>query len=201
MASGKRPFRGTSSIEVMNSILKDDPPELPQASPPSLDRIIRRCIEKQPERRFQSASDLGFALQSLPLSPARAERPIRTAWLKWAVLAAVALAAGAVYWFGVRPLRPSSPPERALRRLTDNPGLTTDAAISPDGKLVAYVRNGDIWVQQVDGGGLIRVTDDATGDLRPRHFLPMGLRSDFGARGAREEPSMSRRRSVERPGS
>jgi hypothetical protein len=70
--------------------------ELPPASPPSLHRIVRRCIEKQPALRFQSAADLGFALQSLalspvlPPSPARAERPKRRAWLKLAVLAAAA---------------------------------------------------------------------------------------------------------------
>jgi serine/threonine protein kinase len=71
MASGKRAFSGNSSIEVMNAILKDEPPELPAAAPPELGRIVRRCIEKQPSRRFQSVSDLGFALHSLsPPAPA-----------------------------------------------------------------------------------------------------------------------------------
>ncbi len=69
MASGKPAFRGTSSVEVMNSVLKDEPPELPPASPPALDRVVRRSIEKQPERRFHSAADLGFALNSLSASP------------------------------------------------------------------------------------------------------------------------------------
>jgi len=55
MASGKRALQRGSSIEVMNSILKDDPPELPPASPPALDRIVRRCcIEKH--RRAGSSS-------------------------------------------------------------------------------------------------------------------------------------------------
>ena len=74
MASGKPAFRGSSSVEVMNSILKDEPPELPPSSPPALDRIVRRCIEKEPARRFQWAADLGFALQSLSPSPKREER-------------------------------------------------------------------------------------------------------------------------------
>ena len=86
MASGKRAFSGVSSVEVMNSILKDEPPELPPASPPTLDRIVRRCIEKQPARRFQSAADLGFALNALsaPLLPGAAPR--HRAWLKWSAL-------------------------------------------------------------------------------------------------------------------
>src|SRR5271170_3033167 len=78
MASGKRAFTGTSSVEVMNSILKDEPPELPPASPPALDRIIRRCIEKQPARRFQSAADLGFALNSVSAALSPSEIPRTT---------------------------------------------------------------------------------------------------------------------------
>src|SRR5271170_3058721 len=69
MACGKRAFSGASSVEVMNSILKDDPPELPPTSPPALDRIVHRCIEKEPSLRFQGAADLGFALGTLAISP------------------------------------------------------------------------------------------------------------------------------------
>src|SRR5206468_12994287 len=65
MASGKPAFRGNSSIEVMNSILNDEPTDLPPALPLALDRIVRRCLEKQPSRRFQSAADLSFALNSV----------------------------------------------------------------------------------------------------------------------------------------
>src|SRR5262245_30638439 len=68
MLGGRRPFSGASSVEVMNAILKEEPPELVETKgkiSPTLDRIVRRCLEKQPERRFQSASDLGFALEAL----------------------------------------------------------------------------------------------------------------------------------------
>ena len=160
MASGKRAFTGGSSVEVMNSILKDEPPELPPASPPALDRIVRRCIEKQPERRFQSAADLGFAMNSLALTPKREKGSKHREWFKWSALLALSVAVGAVYWLGVHPRMPSAPSEFTFRRLTNNPGFTASGGISPDGKLVAYVRNGDIWVQQVDGGGLIRITND-----------------------------------------
>src|ERR1700735_3126530 len=54
MVSGKRAFTGDSSVEVMSAILKQEPPELDAALPPVLDRIIRRCLEKKPEERFQS---------------------------------------------------------------------------------------------------------------------------------------------------
>ncbi|MGA7410798.1 MAG: protein kinase [Bryobacteraceae bacterium] len=120
MASGKRAFSGTSSVEVMNSILKDEPPDLPPASPPTLDRLVRRCIEKQPERRFQSAADLGFALQPLSLSPKVEKLPKPRAWLKWAALAAAAVAGmgAALFWL----IRPIPPP-----RITGTVQITNDS--------------------------------------------------------------------------
>jgi hypothetical protein len=52
----------------MNAILKEEPRELTETKakiPPQLEKIVRRCLEKTPERRFQSTSDLGFALEAL----------------------------------------------------------------------------------------------------------------------------------------
>ena len=65
MVSGKRAFAGDSAVEVMNAILKQEPPDLDAALPPVLERMIRRCLEKKPEERFQSALDLAFALESI----------------------------------------------------------------------------------------------------------------------------------------
>ena len=68
MLAGQRAFHGDSSVEVMNSILKQDPPELAESGlnvSLGLQRIVQRCLEKRPDARFQSASDLAFALDSL----------------------------------------------------------------------------------------------------------------------------------------
>src|SRR5664279_5423143 len=67
MVTGKRPFQGDSSIEVMNAILKDDLPELDEALkvPPAVERILRTCLEKEPAGRFHSAHDLAFALEGI----------------------------------------------------------------------------------------------------------------------------------------
>src|SRR4029453_10639524 len=68
MLSGKRTFAGDSAVEVMNAILKEEPPELSETNSklsPQLEKIVHRCLEKKPERRFQTASDLGFALECL----------------------------------------------------------------------------------------------------------------------------------------
>ena len=68
MISGKRAFQKLSSIDTMSSILNEEPPPLTQvapSAPPGLERVVQRGLEKNPEQRFQSASDLGFALQAL----------------------------------------------------------------------------------------------------------------------------------------
>lgn len=79
--TGKRAFQKPTSVETMNAILHEDPPAISQlmsSIPPGLHRVVNRCLEKNPERRFQSASDLAFALESSPDSgglPASAVGP------------------------------------------------------------------------------------------------------------------------------
>ncbi|MBL8203565.1 MAG: serine/threonine-protein kinase [Blastocatellia bacterium] len=68
MLGGQRVFTGESQVDVMHAILRTDPPDLSETNAkvsPQLDKIVRRCLEKQPERRFQTASDLGFALEAM----------------------------------------------------------------------------------------------------------------------------------------
>ncbi len=67
MLSGNRPFLGDSAIDTMHAILRDDPPEIaPELGlPPAMERILRRCLEKDPDARFQSAQDLSFQLENL----------------------------------------------------------------------------------------------------------------------------------------
>ena len=69
MLVGKKAFHGESAADVMSAILQQEPPEISETNskiPAQLEKIVRRCLEKKPERRFQSASDLGFALEALP---------------------------------------------------------------------------------------------------------------------------------------
>lgn len=102
MVAGLRAFRGESSVETMNAILKEDPPPIPGNVPPALERVIRRCLEKAPDERFESARDLSFALEALAaLSSASGPEPALTVqnkrfWPMAAILtlAGLALAAG-----------------------------------------------------------------------------------------------------------
>src|SRR5271163_2816017 len=68
MLAGKRAFQRPTPSETMTAILNEDPPGISQiapTTPPGLQRIVHRCLEKNPEQRFQSASDLAFALEAL----------------------------------------------------------------------------------------------------------------------------------------
>jgi len=68
MVTGKQPFRKATSAETMAAILNEEPSSVSQltpATPPGLERVVHRCLEKNPEQRFQSASDLAFALEAL----------------------------------------------------------------------------------------------------------------------------------------
>jgi TolB-like protein/Tfp pilus assembly protein PilF len=110
MLSGQRAFRGDSRIETLHAILKEHPPDIASLRrdvPAGLDRLVRRCLEKAPASRFQSARDLVFALETLsavpvdgPAAPPASTRGRRTVtWIAVAIVAIAALAgAGALRW-------------------------------------------------------------------------------------------------------
>jgi hypothetical protein len=106
MLAGKRAFEKSTSAETMTSILNDDPPAIAQikTAPPGLQRVVHRCLEKSPEHRFQSSSDLAFALEALSDSgsgPAVAvTRSSRSRWL-WVMAAGgvVVVAALLIAWW------------------------------------------------------------------------------------------------------
>ena len=147
MLSGQRAFRGDSSIETMNAILKEEPPELSgtgRSMPPGIDRIVRHCIEKNPALRFQSARDLAFDLESLSeasgataptLSHARAKR--RGLSLPATIL--LALAAATLAYVAGRGGKPSPP---TFQRLTFRAGTVYTARFAPDGQTIVY---GGAW--------------------------------------------------------
>src|SRR6202158_373090 len=93
MPTGRRAFKRETSAETMAAILREEPPELNDSGwqgPQALQRILVRCLEKNVERRFQSASDLAFAIESLSgsSSGASATRSVeppkaRRMWLPW----------------------------------------------------------------------------------------------------------------------
>jgi eukaryotic-like serine/threonine-protein kinase len=146
MLSGRRAFQRDTAAETMTAILKEDPPELTQLTPvaPGLERIVRRCLEKQPAQRFQSAKDLAFALEALSGSSAPSgaiaalaaddkHKPRR--WITAAAAALLAFVAASVLaWF----LRPAPVPPAEFKQISFDPGMITRARIAPDGKTIVY---------------------------------------------------------------
>src|SRR5271170_7812623 len=111
MLAGKRAFQKPTSPETMTAILNEDPPGISQVAtnlPPALQRVVHRCLEKNPEQRFQSASDLAFALDALSdpgaSSSANAANVVTGAGPRWkiivpTVVAVLALSIGGYFVF------------------------------------------------------------------------------------------------------
>lgn len=150
MLTGKRAFKRDTSAETMTAILREEPPELTETGwqgPLGLQRILARCLEKNVERRFQSASDLGFAIESLSgssISQGVAQVKTSRSWIPWTAVALGALLLGAAALLAGRwSVRQSSPPK--FTRLTYEKGYTSNARFAKDGETVVYSAqwNGD----------------------------------------------------------
>jgi Tol biopolymer transport system component len=145
MLSGVRAFRRDTSAETMTAVLKDDPPELSDPAhlvSPALERIVRRCLEKNPEQRFQSARDLSFALSALSGTEASAVAralsvPRRKPWLLWASIAAALIAVAAVTWFVARRPAPTTRIQFAMA-VPDEMSIS-HMALSRDGTMLVFV--------------------------------------------------------------
>ncbi len=158
MLFGQRAFRRDTSAETMTAILKEDPPELSltgKTISPALERIVRRCLEKKPLQRFQSARDLAFSLEgltgvsstsatSVSAGAAVAATERKTLGKRIATLAArallLALVAAGIWMLGARSRSPSLP---TYHQLTFDRGLVYAAHFAPDGRSIYYSASWD----------------------------------------------------------
>lgn len=163
MLTGKQAFSGESSAEIMNAIAKEDPPDFASSGrrvPPALELVVNHCLEKNPDDRFQSARDLGFALEALTSpsdsgSPASV-RPLKRYRVRWGHVAAAAvcgLVVGAAFTFWLARPAPAEPP--TFRYLTYS-GHDYSPAASRNGRFIAFTSDRDgrprIWLKQLPGG-------------------------------------------------
>jgi Tol biopolymer transport system component len=168
MATGKKAFSGATQASLISAILRDEPQPISQVqpmSPPTLDRIVRTCLAKDPEERWQSAGDVGKELRwiaegsqvgtvAIPVAHRR-----RRDWFAWAAAGLLLLAtvflgnevrrlrtgghAGAVHSF-------LDPPEKTTFRLTGDD--SAPIAISPDGERAVFGAGGKLWLQSLAAG-------------------------------------------------
>lgn len=176
LMTGRRAFQKPTPAETMTAILNDDPPEISQIAtsvPPSLQRVVHRCLEKMPERRFQSTADLRFALEALSGSelairdglrqrPAAVAEPMASRAKQYAVLIAgfVLLAAGlAAYKFWAR-----SSGTGKVKQISQWNKPMRYARLSPDGHVVAFVSPTagveEVFLMLTAGGEPLQLTKD-----------------------------------------
>ncbi|PWT92594.1 MAG: hypothetical protein C5B55_06040, partial [Blastocatellia bacterium] len=186
MLAGRRAFRGDSAIETLNAILKEDPPDLTTTNvniPPALERVVWHCLEKNPERRFQSAKDVAFAIESLSGATSHTSQETVTqlsrlkptqGWsrerLIWMSVCALLLASVAVlgFLYSTR----SATESRLVRLGLSTPAKGSDPGyltISPDGQRVVFTAANSegkrvLWIRELDSlvAQPIASTEEAT---------------------------------------
>jgi len=192
MVTGKRPFEGTSAASLIGAILEREPApiaSLQPLTPPSLDRLVKKCLAKHPDDRWDGAHDLADELHWMRESSGLVERTAasgssdRRRWKFTAavILAAVCLAAvGLAIWTRGSPQQTTAPTPGPFRfvQLTDQPGRECFPSLSPDGKSVVYAShtmgNWDIHLQRVGGRNPINLTRDSQADESEAAFSPNG---------------------------
>jgi hypothetical protein len=146
MISGRQAFRRDTAAETMTAILKEDPPELDEATQPvspGIQRIISRCLEKKPEQRFQSAKDLAFALEAITGTGTKSAashaivEEAKHSRRPWALIVGIplALAVGAILGWLLRPTPAGVTP---FRQASFHRGEVIRARFAPDGETLVY---------------------------------------------------------------
>ncbi|MDQ3488919.1 MAG: protein kinase [Acidobacteriota bacterium] len=204
--SARPAFRGETSPDTVAALLELEPEwsVLPAQTPPSIRRLIQRCLEKDPKRRLRDIGDARLEIeealsttvasgraatleQASSDRPKGAARPARFAWWAAAASAGLLAIASAVAWQLQRSEYFWRNPLEGVKgtRLTDFEGAEHHAAISRDGKFVAFLsdRDGtwDAWVSQVGTGDVHNLTKGSVPELRNPAtrtigFFPDGLR-------------------------
>jgi len=197
LLAGERPFSGKSEVDLLHAILHEPQRSLAEinpALPHDVRSLVDKALEKAPEDRYQSMRETVVDLRRVararsgekaPAIVKRARIAAKRGWilaaaLQAALLAVLAVAAWLLYrsdLFWRNPLANAQ-----FNRLTDFEGSEVDAALSADGKLVAFVsdRNGifDAWVHQVGGGEFLNLTKGSFPDLAHEIVGSVGFSGD-----------------------
>ena len=204
MITGRRAFRRDTMAETMTAILREQPEELSASNPninPALERIVNRCLEKKPERRFHSAHDLGFALESLSAHSSSASssgsglttqtsiavvaETSRSTWrdrLPWIVAGISIVGLLSLLAFTLaRPRRSETSPtvSRFVVMAPENVNMLLSPELSPDGRdlVFATLKDGEtaLWIRPL--GSLVATQIPGTEGVSNPHFWSPDSRS------------------------
>jgi serine/threonine protein kinase len=186
MSAGAPPFDGRTAYELTSAILRETVEPLPQHVPPGLRSTIQRCLAKEREQRYQRATEVRAALEATASNsgPVTSERPLspRPRWVALTAGAVVVLLvlAGGFHLFRSKLLPPAVPPRGDWVQLTDFADSAVSPALSPDGRILAFIRGGHTFVgagqieaKLLPSGEPVQLTHDSSSKMSPE-FSPDG---------------------------
>ncbi len=162
LITGKRPFTGKSQASLIASILKEQPAplhELQPLTPPGLENVLRTCLEKDPDKRWQSAREVKHALEWMTQNAAPAvgqtpAPPAKSSKLAWAAaVVAVLIALGLAGWMVWSKAQPSAQTSRFEVAIPENVTFAQYVSVSPDGRKLAFNATGEkggLWIRDLD---------------------------------------------------
>jgi Tol biopolymer transport system component len=164
MLTGRRAFAGATMPDVLTAILSREPDlsDLPSDVPSSLHQLLRRCLEKDPQKRLR---DIGDAFTDVPEPERRARIAVAPVVAGIAIAALLLMSIATMLWSRPADADDGLTPDRLVAtRLTDYGGAASAPAISPDGRAFVFVSDHggtpDIWLRQIAGGEPVRLTND-----------------------------------------
>jgi Tol biopolymer transport system component/predicted Ser/Thr protein kinase len=197
MITGQMAFGGETKLSTLSAILNGDPlppGTIAKQTPPELEKLVMRCLRKDPERRMQHMGDIKLALNELKeesdsgklaLGSGELAYPIRGrpqhhSWMR-VVFAALTLASVVALFFWVR--RPIKPADRsAWAQITNVPDAVSQPALSGDGRMIAFIRGpstftgpGQVYIKMLPDGEAVPLTNDSLHKMSPV-FSPDGSR-------------------------
>src|ERR1700680_1954953 len=198
MLTGKRAFEGSSPASVIAAIMERPAPSIADAAPAALDRVLKRCLEKDPDNRWKTARGLKAEFEAMTSAPdsgsavrAAPMKKSRIGWVAWAVAALFLLTTLGLSFVHFR-----EPPEQTFRSAITLPENSTvhSLAISPDGRtlVIAAAVNGkrQLWLRPMDAlqAQPLAFTEDATypfwsSDSRYIAFFAQGKLKKIAASG------------------